>query len=45
MPRELEKEVIDMAYKIGAKNIRVDSTEVYKQKKRGYKCFRQDALW
>ena len=34
MPRELEKEVIDMAYKIGAKNIRVDSTEVYKQKKR-----------
>jgi len=34
MPRELEREIIDMAHQIGARNLRVESTNVYKVKKR-----------
>ena len=34
MPRELEREIIDMAHQIGARNLRVESTNIYKVKKR-----------
>lgn len=40
MPRELEREIIDMAHQIGARNLRVESTNVYKVKKRSHKCSR-----
>lgn len=34
IPRELEKEIIDIAHQIGARNLRVESTNIYKVKKR-----------